>query len=271
MEVTSVSLKGHRNQNEDEHNVITDRNNINFLSVYDGHGGKFVSKYLHDNLYKFFINNRVNFPIEKKYIYDVFDYVQKNLKDKHSIESLHTGSTCCMAIEYKKDKDSYLTVANVGDSRCILCRNNIAIPLTLDHKPNWPNEENRIRQLGGSIEFDGDDWRVKDLSVSRSFGDFDATPFLTHRPDIYKYKLDKSDKFVVLACDGLWDVMDSQSVVNFVLSTCYDQEGGKRPGKNINISKRLADHAIKKGSMDNVSVIVAFFNKEESRVNEMKL
>ena len=106
----------------------------------------------------------------------------------------------------------------------------------------------------------GFDWRVKDLSVSRAFGDIDATPFLSHRPDLYRYKLDKNDKFFVLACDGLWDVMSNCDVVNFILLHCYDNTTNVRINKSINIAKKLAEYAIKKGSTDNIT-IVAFFLK----------
>ena len=74
--------------------------------------------------------------------------------------------------------------------------------------------------MNGKIQFDGHDWRIKDLSLSRAFGDLDASPFVTHEPEIYKYKLSSKDKFMVLACDGLWDVLSNQEVVNFVLECC---------------------------------------------------
>lgn len=261
MDVTAISLKGHRNDNEDRHNVILGRNGVNFLSIYDGHGGRFVSSYLHDVLYKYFVNNSVSYPINRKYIRDVFKHVQSDLKNKYPAQAQHTGSTSCVVIEYKKSNVPYLCVINTGDSRCVLCRNNFGIPLTKDHKPAWPEERRRLEELGGVIKFDGDDYRIKDLSVSRAFGDLDAQPFLTQEPDIFKYRLDQSDKFVILACDGLWDVVDNQEAINFVIDIAYDKCGEKRINKHINISKKLADYAIQKGSMDNVSVVIAFLEK----------
>ena len=88
-----------------------------------------------------------------------------------------------------------------------MCRGNKASQLTVDHKPNLTSERKRIQNLGGSINYDGSDWRIKGYSLSRSFGDIDAKPFMSHMPNIYRYKLNKNDKFIIFACDGLWDVL----------------------------------------------------------------
>ena len=267
MDVHSCSLKGFRNQNEDKHNIILNENNknkninnINFFSVYDGHGGKHISKFLHDNLYNYFLDKRIKYPLSKKYAYKVFDHLQNVLKNNHQEKAFHCGSTCLVVIKFSKDKNNYINVLNTGDSRSILCRNNTAISLTKDHKPHWPEEKRRIEKLNGRIYFDGDDWRIKDLSVSRAFGDVDAYPFVTHQPEVFRYKLDKNDKFIILACDGLWDVVTNQEAVNFVLESCYDNKLNKRVDskKKINIAKKLANYAINKGSTDNITIIVYF-------------
>ena len=268
MDVHSVSLKGHRNQNEDKHNIILNINrknknikDINFLSVYDGHGGKLVSDFLHKNLPYYFLNKKTNYPLKKEYVNKVYNHIQTSLRNKHKDYSYNSGSTCLVAINFKKDNSQYINVINTGDSRCVLCRNNFAIALSKDHKPHWPEENTRITQLGGNIYFDGDDWRIKDLSVSRAFGDIDASPFVTHNPELFRYKIDKSDKFNILACDGLWDVVSNQEAINFVLTNSYDNTLKKRINKKVNISKKLAEYAIKKGSTDNVTVIIGFLDR----------
>lgn len=264
-----ASLKGKRPSNEDTHEVFINLNNehnkkyrekkncINLYSVFDGHGGKYVSNFVKENLTKFFINGNLKFPLHKKYIYEVYNTVQRNLKMDNM--AAHCGSTGLVVINYKENGEDYLHVINNGDSRCILCRDDFAIPLTKDHKPNWFSENNRIKELGGEIEFDGYDWRVKDLSVSRAFGDLDCTPYVTHMPEIFKYKMCKSDKFIVVGCDGLYDILSNSDIVNFVLTNGYCYKTGKRISQHINISKSLAEYAIKRGSTDNVSVIVVFF------------
>merc|ERR1712078_476555 len=133
------------------------------------------------------------------------------------------------------NNNNYINIMNTGDCRAVLCRNNVAIPLTKDHKPHWPDERRRINQLGGEIYFDGHDYRITDLSVSRAFGDKSSSKYVTHRPDLYKYKLNKNDKFLILACDGLWDVLTNHDAINFVLDNCYDISMSNRINQNINI------------------------------------
>lgn len=268
-----ASLIGRRPQNEDKHKIVVnldgddkESSNINFYSVFDGHGGKFVSKFLFDNLHNFFVDKKVEYPLKKNYVNKVYTSFQNVLKNKYIAHATNSGSTCLVITHFKKSDQHYLNVLNTGDSRAILCRNNIAIPLTKDHKPHYPEELSRITKLGGIVEFDGSDWRIKnktgDLSVSRAFGDIEAEPNITCLPDIFRYKLTNSDKFFVLACDGLWDVLSNQDVVNFILINCYNLTSNERINKNINIGKKLAEYAISKNSTDNITVIVVFLDKE---------
>lgn len=266
--VNIISLKGIRKNNEDRHTVIMnlDKSNkdqapINLFGVYDGHGGKFVSSFLEESLPILFTDKRLEYPLTKDYINKVYKYLQeKILKIKYFEKAKQCGSTCLLGIHYKRDSNDYITIINTGDTRSVLCRDNFAIPLSKDHKPMWPEEKSRIEKLGGKITFDGEDHRILDLSVSRAFGDFDAEPYLTNMPDIFKYKLEKNDKFIVFACDGLWDVLDNQSVVNFILLECYDETYTKRINKHINVARRLGEYALQRGSTDNLTIIVYFLD-----------
>lgn len=266
--IFEISLKGLRQQNEDKHICISNGNNdMNFIGLYDGHGGKFVSTFLYENLHNFFINENVTYPIKTNYIKKTFKKIHDYLyKEKFDCAN-NCGSTCLVLLLYKISDEYFVNVINVGDSRSVLCRNNIAIPLSKDHKPNWPEEIKRLKNMSGNIKFDGYDWRIQDLSVSRAFGDFDTLPYITNEPDIFKYQLTKYDKFIVMACDGLWDVMDNQEVVNFILSQ-YDEDyfyhkmySNKNFNQKNNIAKDLAKYAINKGSSDNITIIIVFLNK----------
>jgi protein phosphatase 1L len=268
MSIHSVSLKGRRDNNEDKDTKILnidrrDKNMlpINFFAVYDGHGGKYVSTFLSDKLPKYFMTAK-EFPFTKKYTANVFAEVQNNLKINHKNASTRCGSTCLCLIHYIENNENYINVFNVGDSRCIICRDTIAIPLTVDHKPMMPVEKRRIEKLGGNIYFDGNDYRIKDLSVSRAFGDLNVEPYVSAKPDIYKYRLEKTDRFIVLACDGLYDVMSNQDIVNFILNESYD-ESFYRINKNnnsVNIAKKLGELAIQMGSTDNITIIIIFLD-----------
>jgi serine/threonine protein phosphatase PrpC len=269
MNVHSVSMKGHRPQNEDKHNIIVNLNGkdksiapVNYYAVYDGHGGKYVSTFLSKHLPATLIDRRIIYPLKNKTVKDIYNHWDNVLRSHHKKQSSNTGSTCLVVIHYKIDNSEYLNILNTGDSRCVICRNNIGISLTKDHKPHWPEEKSRIKSLGGEPYFDGYDWRIKDLSVSRAFGDLNATPYVTHMPDIFRYKLSNNDKFIVVACDGLWDVLCDHDVVNFILDNCYDPMTNKRINKNKkqNVSQRLGEYAIAKGSTDNITILIAFFD-----------
>ena len=268
MKIYSHSLQGKRVSNEDQHFIFTNldgkdktTNNINIFGVFDGHGGKIVSKYIKETLPNYFIkkfSENIFTKSEKysKYVNKVFEVTQSKLIAEHPRAATYSGSTSCIII-HCSDKDSkkaFLWIMNVGDSRGVLAnKNGLAFQLSKDHKPNTPDEKSRIEGLGGKIVYDGVDWRVKDLSLSRSFGDLECTPYVTHLPQLFRYKLAADDKFVILACDGLWDVVSNQDAVDFV------QELWKKNFKG-NYSKALCEYSLAKGSLDNVTVIIYFFN-----------
>lgn len=263
MNVHSVSLKGKRDTNEDKHIINinidgsnTQQANVNVFGIFDGHGGKNVSKHVYNTISNFFINKNVIYPLTKKYVYDSYDSIQRDLRKCDF--AYKSGCTALIVVNFKQGRDQYLNILNTGDCRCVMCRDNFAMPLTKDHKPHWPEEKSRIEQLGGNIIYDGFDWRIKELSVSRAFGDLDAVPFLTHRPELFKFKIDKTDKFFVMACDGLWDVVTNEEAINFVLANCYDNSTKTRINRNINIAKKLGEYALQKGSGDNITIIVVF-------------
>lgn len=260
------TVQGKRESNEDQHFIFSnldgkysDKNCINMIGVFDGHGGKLVSKYLKENLPDYFTkkfkDNMLSKPEKfSKYVSKVFDTLQTKLIEEHPKAVNYCGSTACLVIHCinKLEKKGYLWVINIGDSRAVLNnKNGLSIQLSKDHKPNSPDERMRIEKMGGKIAFDGADWRVKDLSLSRAFGDIDCTPYVTHLPQIYKHNLSSKDKFVILACDGLWDVVSNQDAVDFIQDLLNKNFKG-------NFSKMLCEYALAKGSMDNVSIIIYF-------------
>ena len=267
MKIYTYNLQGRRNSNEDTHISITNLNksnnkynNINLFGVFDGHGGKRVSKYLSKNLPDFFINKfdkniYLNNNLLTKYIHNVYDLLQTNLKNNHPRVVEYCGSTACVVIHtLDKKKNNILWAINVGDSRAIICdQTGTAIQLTVDHKPNLMEEKDRIEKLGGKITFDGYEYRIKSLSLSRAFGDLDCCPYVTHLPNIYKYKIKLKDKFLIIACDGLYETLTNQEAVEFIRDLQFKNY-------NLNYAKALAELAYNKGSQDNITVIIYFFN-----------
>ena len=264
MKVYFKSILGARRTNEDRHTIIMNsdgteqtKQQMDMFCIYDGHGGSHVSTILSEIAPKLFFDKRIIYPLSKSYANKICSQIQKILIENFTAKSKECGSTCLMVFKIKYNNNDALNIINIGDSRAVICTGTTGSALTVDHKPLNPVEKQRIANLGGSVYFDGLEWRVDNLSVSRAFGDT-TSKFTQPIPDVYTHKISKNDKFMILACDGLWDVVDNQTAVNFVLHFCYDGNG-KRINEKLNIATKLADFAISQGSTDNVSVIVAFF------------
>ena len=264
--IQTFSLQGKRDSNEDQHieilnldNKNSNINSINMIGVFDGHGGKLVSKFLKENLPKYILKKTdINIYQQKsrltsRFFGKLFDKIQEELISNHPIVAKRCGSTALCGVQYKDiNNHNMMWIANVGDSRAVLYNSkSIATPLTTDHKPHLIAEKKRIEKLGGKIKFDGVDWRIGDLSLSRAIGDLDNTPYVTHRPEVFRYRINKKDKFIIFACDGLWDVLSNTEACTFVNNMITEKYQG-------NIAKKLAEYAIKKGSYDNVTVSLLF-------------
>uniref|UniRef100_A0A182QVX4 protein-serine/threonine phosphatase n=1 Tax=Anopheles farauti TaxID=69004 RepID=A0A182QVX4_9DIPT len=153
-----------------------------------------------------------------------------------------SGCTAVVALLHGKD----LYVANAGDSRCVVCRNGKAVDMSFDHKPEDTIEYERIEKAGGRVTLDG---RVNGgLNLSRAIGDHGykmnkslpaEEQMISALPDIEKITIGPEDEFMVLACDGIWNYLTSEQVVQFV------QERIHRPGMRLStICEELFDHCL---------------------------
>jgi protein phosphatase 2C len=244
IQASSVSYKGQRSHNEDELYVNTE-STPNMFAIYDGHGGNHVSKFLKENMPSEFQNKQL--PINKRDVYNIFNNLQDKLIKTDKEIATEVGSTSlCVLHDNKK-----LQIMNCGDCRCILINNeNIPTQITVDHKPNEQSELQRLSKIKGEHKVyldDDDDWRIGPLSVSRSFGDIDTAPYISHKPDIINYSIKNTDKYGVIACDGLWDVLSNEEVSTFINNTHSDTV------------RKLASYALKKGTTDNISIILFKF------------
>ncbi len=139
-------------------------------------------------------------------------------------------------------------VANAGDSRGVLCRKGAAVPLSFDHKPNDKGETDRIVGAGGFITSANGHFRVNgNLNLSRSLGDLKykqnktlppEQQMITAQPDLLTETLCPGDEFIIMACDGVWDVMSNQQAVDFVRARLKQ---GKSPAQ---IAEEVFDYCI---------------------------
>ncbi|KAK9057146.1 hypothetical protein SSX86_024513 [Deinandra increscens subsp. villosa] len=164
----------------------------------------------------------------KKSLLKAFRLMDMELKTHPSIDCFCSGSTAVALIKQSQD----LIIGNLGDSRAVLATrddNNglVAVQLTVDLKPNLPREAARIHQFKGRVFALQDEPEVArvwlpnsdspGLAMARAFGDFCLKDFgLISVPDIYYHRITDKDKFVVLATDGVWDVLSNKEAVDIV-------------------------------------------------------
>ncbi|XP_070761468.1 protein phosphatase, Mg2+/Mn2+ dependent, 1Lb isoform X2 [Enoplosus armatus] len=181
--------------------------------------------------------------------------LDREMLDKLSATYNEAGTTCLVALLSDKE----LTVANVGDSRGVLCdKDGNAIPLSHDHKPYQLKERKRIKKAGGFISFNGS-WRVQGiLAMSRSLGDYPLKNLnvVIPDPDIMSFDLNKlQPEFMILASDGLWDTFSNEEAVRFIRERLDEPHFG---------AKSIVLQSFYRGCPDNITVMVVKFKGKAS-------
>eukprot|EP00850_Spirogloea_muscicola_P016967 SM000141S00911 [mRNA] locus=s141:212239:214880:- [translate_table: standard] len=223
---------------------------VGLFGVFDGHGGsraaEYVQKHLFDNLV-----NHPNFSTDPKAaIAETYKQTDQDYLMSENGQNRDAGSTASTAVLVGKK----LLVANVGDSRAVMCRGGKAAPLSSDHKPNRDDERQRIEEAGGVVMWAGT-WRVGGvLAVSRAFGDRLLKRYVVAEPEIQEEMLTPEDEFLVLASDGLWDVVSNQDAVSMIQSIPDAQEA----------AKCLTDEAFRRGSADNITCVVVRLHQAQT-------
>jgi len=220
-----------------------------YMAIFDGHAGKEASAYCADNMHLFLeslLNQQKDFDIPSC-ITESFNVTHERMKTHKSQDGnfIESGTTALIALF----KDDDLFIANAGDSRAVFCKNKTSQLITEDHKPTSDRELKRINAITGGFVIKN---RVQGkLAVSRAIGDYKLNPYVTEIPDVfgpYKWK-DPEYEFLILACDGLWDVMKEQTACDYV-RRCRDPREA---------AVKLRDCAYEERSKDNISVIVIWF------------
>ncbi|KAI8843604.1 phosphatase 2C-like domain-containing protein [Chytridium lagenaria] len=201
--------------------AVDPKKRMSFFAVYDGHGGANVAEYSGKFLHK-------NIVLDKAFETGNYREAIKNgfLRTDEELrrDPDQTGRPAgCTAVTTLITDDWRLFCGNAGDSRAVLSRNGKAVALSFDHKPMNADELKRIKEAGGFVEFG----RVNgNLALSRAIGDFEykqkhdfpaERQIVTADPEIHEHQLSPGeDEFIVVACDGIWDCMTNQRVVDFV-------------------------------------------------------
>ncbi|OHT10744.1 protein phosphatase 2C [Tritrichomonas foetus] len=210
------------------------------FGLFDGHGGREAAEFASSNLPKA-IQDRLKATSRFD---DAYTAAFRSLQMDMKPWCVYVGTTAVVAVI----DGSTLTVANVGDSRCVLCRDGKAVRLSVDHKPDLPEETAYIQSKGGFVR----DGRVGGmLAVSRALGDGFLGDAVNPTPFIRRVELTEDDAFLILACDGVWDVMTDQEACELVAPEIDP----------LQAAKKLRDQAFERNSLDNISVIVVFLSE----------
>ncbi|XP_011298176.1 probable protein phosphatase 2C T23F11.1 isoform X2 [Fopius arisanus] len=220
--VGSSCMQGWRIKMEDCHVHILslpDDPEASFFAVYDGHGGATMSlhagKHLHEYITRTpeYQEGKIVEAMEQGFL-----QLDKAMQADATLRADRAGTTVIAVLI----KDNILYCANAGDSRAVASVHGEAVSLSRDHKPFLEDERKRIEAAGGWVEFN----RVNGhLALSRALGDFKfkwngkksaKEQIVTAFPEVQKFEITNDWEFVILACDGIWDVMTSEEVIEFL-------------------------------------------------------
>lgn len=263
-------------------------NRFHFYGVYDGHGCSHVALQCKNRMHEL-VNEEVEnaggewkHAMERSYMRmdkEVSERSSNVLKPNCRCELQMpqcdaVGSTAVVAVVTPEK----IIVSNCGDSRAVLCRNGVAVPLSIDHKPDRADELDRINAAGGRVIY-WDGARVLGvLAMSRAIGDNYLKPFVIPEPEVTVTDRSPDDECLILASDGLWDVVSNDTACGVVRMCLRAQTLPMSPstvgvGGSIESSDKacsdasilLTKLALARQSTDNVSVVVVDLRRERRR------
>lgn len=263
IEAGCVSQEGPYHENEDRMCFGTNLNSqIDcFVGVFDGHGGTdcatFVSGNLDGYLTKTF-NSTEDWTTGDEKMKDMFHEIEDEYV-KIAVEEDDTSGACATVVIVKGFE---AMVANIGDCKAVAVPDvtdaQSFVVLTGDHRADAPEEEDRIERAGGSVV----DGRVGNLQPSRSFGDIDVKEIVGDgvvipTPEVSRVRVQVGG-FMVVATDGLWDYVDTETCVEIakavLLDTNYDAEAA---------AEELVNLAVERRALDDVTVSLIVWKKSE--------
>ena len=271
--VPGYSAPGVSKINQDNYFIIKEfMNNTEqfFMGICDGHGsyGHLISEYI-CNILPPKIKIISNENIKKAFL-----STNKSLIEESKIDCSLSGSTCSSLII----SQNKLISANVGDSRAVLARYENgqynAINLTRDHKPTEPDEMKRILNNGGRIKQFTEPrtgnsigperiWlknsEIPGLAMSRSLGDNLAhTVGVSAEPEIQKFEFNGSEKFILLASDGIWEFIDSDESVR-IIKDFYEKDMDAVGALSALVKEAFKRWKSEEDNIDDITAILIFF------------
>lgn len=274
------AMQGWRPSMEDDHTIDLNiaegegngelPQNTSLLCVYDGHGGSDVAIYAAAHFKEELRRQpELHEGCSVEEMQEAFRkaYLAIDVKIREEVNGYDSEQMGCTALTALVTPTHHF-MAWAGDSRGVLCRAGKAVALSKDHKPNNAEERDRIHNAGGSV-FRG---RINGmLAVARAMGDHfyksneDLQPeqqLVSVVPEFISHERHADDEFIVLACDGIWDVMSNQDV-------CTAVSGMLAAGMTDlqDITNRILDNCLLANSKDNMTIMICLLNTAEKHPN----
>lgn len=285
-----TSVCGRRRDMEDSVSVRPSfsQEQFHYFGVFDGHGCSHVATMCKERLHEIVkeeVTDTTGSLEWKKTMKQCFSRMDNEVQTwnrskqtfscRCELQTPHcdaVGSTAVVAV-VTPDK---IVVSNCGDSRAVLCRNGVAIPLSSDHKPDRPDELLRVQAAGGRVIY-WDGARVLGvLAMSRAIGDNYLKPYVISEPEVTITARQDEDECLILASDGLWDVVSNETacgVVRMCLKAQKPPSPPGSPGADVttdgsdracsDASILLTKLALARHSSDNVSVVVVDLRRDQ--------
>eukprot|EP00929_Paragymnodinium_shiwhaense_P065237 TRINITY_DN32720_c0_g1_i1.p1 TRINITY_DN32720_c0_g1~~TRINITY_DN32720_c0_g1_i1.p1 ORF type:complete len:717 (-),score=200.45 TRINITY_DN32720_c0_g1_i1:65-2215(-) len=264
----AACMQGIRNNFEDTH-ILDVKNSV--FAVFDGHLGDEAAAFCKERM----VAHLLARPHSKEGMADAFyaadDEMRANLQS-----GSEAGATACVVRISSEGGKLSLTVANCGDSRAVLWRKASGeLQETRDHRPSDPEEKKRIEAAGGTVSEEFDPPRIDgQLACSRALGAFKykqdssrppAEQKVSTAPDLFEWPCEKGD-VLIIGCDGVWDTLSSQQVVDAV---CKAEEGSDLGA----VVQKVLDTCIAKEADDNLSLLAVRIGEEVAadKANELEV
>ncbi|XP_077209854.1 putative protein phosphatase 2C 6 [Tasmannia lanceolata] len=246
---------------------------VHFFGVYDGHGGSQVARFCAERIHEAVAAEwDRGGDVEgwcrrwEEAFCNGFERVDNDIGGEAIAPEIVGSTAVAVAVS-----GCQIIASNCGDSRAVLCRGNQTIPLTIDHKPDREDELLRIEGGGGRV-FNWNGPRVLGvLAMSRAIGDRYLRPSVIPVPEVTFTTRSEEDECIVVASDGLWDVMSNEEVGEVARQLLRRQRrrSGQADERSSPPAQVTAEHlvelAYRKNSSDNISVIVVDLKSKRRR------
>lgn len=226
-----------------------------FYGVFDGHNGRDAAQFVKEKLLQYIVDD-VAFPSEvEKAVCHGFRQTDLAFAEAFSTLDVSSGTTAITVLIFGRN----LIVANAGDCRAVLCRRGKAVVMSNDHTPCCDLERSRIEALGGFVV---DGYLNGQLGVTRALGDWHMKGLqgvespLTGEPELQQTVLSEADEFMIIGCDGLWDVFTNENAVDFARRRLQQHNDPEL------CSRQLVAEALSRRTVDNLTVLIVCFQAD---------